>query len=303
MEDWWVRLDDSRKVSVSFAARFMQAVARTSGRGFDAIFGERLLSAQALASSASCSLASISIFAMIYTVFGLQHQVPLGTLLNEFYFWLYLVLPLFPILLNDLELKVRSVRISFRYIWYLLLLELILNPLVAVLFLLTKKWGATPATHTAEGVLALLLFSFFCDTTCIAVLRAVFRLIETSRKLSRIAYLLVANIFISMAFFVLPMGLGLYIFNLSPSVGFLGLFVMLGFALNTIDILVCLTFFAIALLMIGHHMLWSVASRFLYVLQRCGIVNRRRQFGVVGIFLLFYSFGVGSLLWKLLKLL
>lgn len=303
MEDWWVKLEDSRKVSVSFAARFMQEVARTSGRGFDVIFGKKLFSAQALASSASCSLASISLFAMVCTLLGLQHQVSLGTLLIEFFFWFYLVLPLFPILLNEWELKIRFVRISFIYIWYLLLLELIFNPLVAVLFLLARKWGLTPAMHTAEGVLVLLLFSFFCDTTCIAVLRAVFRLIETSRRLPRIAYLLVANVSLSAAFLVVPVLLGLYIFNLSPSVGFLGLFVMFGFALNTIDILVCLTFFAIALLMIGHHIFWPVASRFMYVLQRCGIVNRRRQFGVLGIFLLFYSFGVGSWLWKLLKLL
>jgi len=44
VEEWWIKLSDLQRASRSRAVAFMQEVAKLTGRGFDSVMGERLLS-------------------------------------------------------------------------------------------------------------------------------------------------------------------------------------------------------------------------------------------------------------------
>ena len=64
--DWWVRLDDARSASVSWAAAFLQEAARLTARVIDYVFGSRPISLRIIGTSYCFSLASIK-FAMSFT--------------------------------------------------------------------------------------------------------------------------------------------------------------------------------------------------------------------------------------------
>src|SRR5262245_50863504 len=49
LEEWWIRLDDSRRSAASWQAAFLKKVAETSNRFFDRVFGTRLLPLRAAA--------------------------------------------------------------------------------------------------------------------------------------------------------------------------------------------------------------------------------------------------------------
>jgi hypothetical protein len=44
IEEWWIKLRDQEKVSRSEALTFIRGVAELTGKGFDRLFGARLLS-------------------------------------------------------------------------------------------------------------------------------------------------------------------------------------------------------------------------------------------------------------------
>lgn len=305
LEAWWVGIEVTRVTALSSTARFIQAVAALSGRAFDAVFGKKLFSVRAFAASVSLSLASVGLLVLLVLASGASNAAQSVSLPGNMEFVGYfLLLGLLPAVSEGSELRIRSVSIPLLWIWYWLILASIVKPLLFVVALLDEKSGRTFAMHTAEVLVTLLIFSFLCDATCIAALRGVFRLVANGKGVLRLACLLILNLFLAGGFFIAPFILGLLVITHLPPLKLLGASVMFfGFALNTIDVLICLSFFAIALVLVVHHALWPVISRLLYVLQRCGVVQRRRQFGVAGTVLMCYALGLGDWLLRLFKVL
>ncbi|MGA7830518.1 MAG: hypothetical protein WCA21_06125 [Terracidiphilus sp.] len=61
IREWWIRLDDVRTISISWAAAFMQRTARLAERAIYFIFGTKLLSFRLLGTSFYFSIASIQL--------------------------------------------------------------------------------------------------------------------------------------------------------------------------------------------------------------------------------------------------
>lgn len=61
LEDFWIRLDDYRRLAVSQNSMFLQDVAKLETRLLNRIFGDRLLSAQSIIVSICCSILPVAV--------------------------------------------------------------------------------------------------------------------------------------------------------------------------------------------------------------------------------------------------
>jgi hypothetical protein len=80
LEEWWVRLVDRQSGALSRHTAFMQEVANLATRGFDRVFGEKLVSPQAVGVSVCYSIGSCLLAILTIGKFWLPIWLELGQL-------------------------------------------------------------------------------------------------------------------------------------------------------------------------------------------------------------------------------
>jgi len=290
LENWWVRLDDRRKMELSRSAAFLQAIARSLTEQLDRLFGNAYLSRQAFRvslcySSASCLVA------------GAAYEAVYGPLAIAA---IYAVLAFFFVSAGNFVLEEKSAAEKETGLFGTICLNFLsMSAFASLVFFDVSpsasgphhSWEFGPPEGTTNELLHLSIvavvvaFSFACGICFVVLTRRVLRRIERSQSVLNIALLLLANVALAGVLiagpyflqFVAPSG-----WTWARAAWRLGL-------LNTIAGLLSAAFIAVSLLMLAHRAMWPVVYRTLYGLQRMGIKPRRAFLLAIGLALLSWA--------------
>jgi hypothetical protein len=293
IERWWVRVNDQRRSALSAAATLIGSVAELAGRQFDRLFGRKLFSPRSLGVSVCFSIASLFLYLELANILLGQRikQHPSFTQVAQGWgiFAVYLLSGIFPAL-NEGD---RHERLWMR-IWGLVLLVSVAIPTVQVLRFVKLLWGYGSVLRITAFLIFLLGFSFVCDVFYIALTRWMLRIASAATRLPRIIGIILLNLLLG-AFLVLgPAYLGLKAavytarFNGPSFFGVAGvMFVVLGGAVNSVDLIACSVFLAFMIFILLHRLVWPVIERPLYAFARFGIIRRKRLLWAAALALIF----------------
>jgi hypothetical protein len=266
--EWWVRLDDKGLASRSRIAAFMQEVARLTGRGFDGLFGNSLLSLRFVAVSIYLSFASLFLFLIF--AFPLAHDTGSATRLGAIRIFLFFIgLALVPAIVNGSALWERLIR----GIWWGVIPWTVISMAGFIAFVY-KRQGAASTFRGIGFTLLPLAVSFLADVAFIFVTRLILRRIPTIDRISTIVIMFVGNLLILALIIV---GLPYVGFKIAKYLPLFGGIIMLSLPLNSIDILVGCAALIVALLLLVHRALWPLIQRPLYAIQRHELIKKRKK--------------------------
>jgi hypothetical protein len=127
VESWWIKVDDSRKASMPWTARFIQAFASLVGHCLDRIFTKRLLSMRLVGISFLLSIASALMSGIVLPF--ILHSAPIPSLGSAVYQFCYIIiLILLPAVSESpsMPLKPWMPRIM-RFLWWIFIIRVILT--------------------------------------------------------------------------------------------------------------------------------------------------------------------------------
>jgi hypothetical protein len=253
LENWWIALDDRRSASLSRQAAFLQAIAALSSRGFDQVFGSRLISLQAFAVSCAFSIASLFAYLTVKQLLILFENPgwvpeiiwPARAAPDWRVFPLYVALSL-AFLVVPILVKRRVPERSHRAVyWATIALSVWISaPLAFLTAIAPYEFGSTLeastevllSTHTAmmpteeeDAVgsfvqvfiplaLIAIVLSFAADLIFVAFTRIVLRSASHEARPFRIVNLIAINLALAMLLLALPQAVGDYWWQ-SPSSG------------------------------------------------------------------------------------
>jgi hypothetical protein len=235
LEEWWVIFDDQQKVALSKAALFMRATASLTGRLLAGIFGEKLISFQAITVSVCFSMAS---FALVFRVLGSDPA------------WLVVVLTFMSLgALSVLFAWSRILAVGFLVIWfffpgYLAALGFGMVILVLNSFLL--------AIILAGGLLSDILF--------VTLTRLVLRWTEHLALPMACFIVFFGDAAVGVLLYITPV---IAFFHYTSAGGRLTVFELIG-ATNAFAFLISLFLTLVAITLLLHRVLWPTAARLLY---------------------------------------
>jgi|SRR6267142_526169 len=182
-EDFWVRVDDYQKLALSRNAAFMTQVAKLQTRFLDRVFGAKLISAQALAVSFCCSVATFSLLFIYSDYIELGHH---NTGNNE----LLLFTGFFCCSLT-LGILIVIVRQHIVVRW--------MAGFAALIFFTawTLKWEPDPGIAAAVILFAAAL-GFGCDAIFIALTRYLVRWAGEMTSLSKVLTTVMLNLLLGL---------------------------------------------------------------------------------------------------------
>jgi hypothetical protein len=290
LEDWWVSLADKQSITVSRHTTFMREVARLETQWFDRLLGSRLFSFRAICVSQWYALAS-----MVF------RGAP--GLLAQWAFPSYS----FPRAREDIN---RRTGRAYRFLpsgWN--------APRIHLKACATKtlvcagndtrvgshhRNSFLEETKRLAAVIAIVLVSYACDATFVALTCWSVRWASDMDHFYQIFAVITLNCLIGLMLFVGPalpyvrsiQTPGADTSSLLQFSTGLPFFYLVGFlvaALNEIDVIAAFVFVILAVLLLLDRLPWPVLSRPIYRFQAVGIVQRRKLFRVVGLALLSFA--------------
>jgi len=250
LEELWVRIDDLSKSSLTKEAAFLQQASALLANGLDWLFGNKLLSAKAIATSLSLSGAA--------TLLYLHNAQPL------------LPFPSVALIIGLVLVATSFAPGRLRYLGFMWI------PLSALWFLI----GAL-----GEIIRGLQYFSFLAafyggalvsDVLFVAITRWLLRKISRQRETATLLTLLCSFVCLGILL-AAPTLVALLIYyrrafgavSLGTGPVFVGVMVLLFVgASNSVSLLIVLLLFLLFLVVLLHRLIWPVLARPLYAAQR-----------------------------------
>jgi hypothetical protein len=284
--DWWIRIDDARKASLTWSAAFLQQTARLTGKTFDSIFGTKSLSFRLVGTSFCFALSSIFLWGVLTTngkMIHLRHPFPYRSVSWGCYFFVVGLIPAIS--------RIRWVLI----VWYAALLWLLLLPVRFAHFMWVKGYGSM-AEKMLLGLGAAFIVSTIYDVICIYVIRWLLQKVLRASKSTQVyltSLVIVVCVVLAVMLVFTPVLIGAtlmaYKFNLAnlQKSGFapfqvVAVSIALSFALNSINVLACFVGFLCAVLMLVHRLIWPVLERPVYDFQRLEIIKNKKLLQRIG---------------------
>jgi hypothetical protein len=292
LEEWWVRLSDREKQSRSRAVAFMQDVADSTGRGFDRLFGKRLLSLRFVFVSITFSLASIFLFAFI--LWPLAHNPPPNVSRQHafLFFVLFAAFGSVPAFVDGETLWDRTML----GLWWAIIVFNLLRIARFILF----TFSTMGVGRTARGIGYLTLFftsGVLCDLSYIVLTRWILRRISKIDRVHEIILQALVSLLILVTLVWAPISFGARIGRYFPMTGGAVLF---SFVLNSVDVIVGLAALMLALLLLLHRLVWPTVERPIYAMERFGFIKRKKLLWTAGIVLVLPTYTIFQLLTSLL---
>jgi hypothetical protein len=187
-EDFWVRVDDSKRLALSRHAAFMTQVAKLETRFLDRVFGTKLISRRALGISVCCSLGAL-LFALVlffFSYFGILLWVAL--LISVVYF-------LFALASARFLQQRTAVRKALRVFGFILLV-----PSLGLLILfLPMVYAFAQGSAGGNVLLFLAMFltvigGFACDVLFIALTRRLVRWVGEMNSSLKVLATVIVNL-------------------------------------------------------------------------------------------------------------
>jgi hypothetical protein len=254
LENWWIKLDEAKKASLSWRASFIQVVAEQTSRCIDRVFGKRLFSPRAVAVSivlsvASCVLTASIVSALPITIFAKNHN-PANAITYFALFLRILAFALVPGLSEIVPLPWGPWHPRIlRAVWWV---SFTFAAIVVAGFLF-HVYASTPNGHKYgalfTGVLLLgLAFGLLCDLSYIAFMRWILRRISNADRIFGIVLAMTLLVLAAAAIVTLPFYFGIRVAPYSES---LGIALILSYTLNSLDFAAILAVLALTTLMLA----------------------------------------------------
>jgi hypothetical protein len=269
--EWWVRVDDARIATHSWAAAFLQVVARLTLSGYNRVLGERLLSLRFAGVSVCLSIFSI----LLFIAYGALHTHLVPALGPLFFAALFLFSAFVPAFFSN--------RWVLR-LWGICLFVTIVSPLSHLLYVLCFIKGLAFALRTLGCVILSFIVSLLSDISYVALTRWMLRRISAGKRVYEIGLLALLNLASLYVVFLGPIQLGVKVFQYSQGAG---MAIMFSFAFNAVDFFAGLAALVLAVLLLLHRLLWALIEKPLYVFQRYKIVRNKKLLWSVGLVLVF----------------
>lgn len=292
-EDFWIRVDDYKKLALSRHAAFMTQVAQLETRFLDRVFGHKLFSFQSVGVSACLSLA-----AMFLSLLVLVETNPLAasvTFAEKLKFILpFIVGPLavalaFMFVTNPLARVILFVYALGLWVYAVLLGQLGGEMNLANLICASEKWSVV------------LVGGFLCDVAFIAATRRLIRMAGQMNRFFEVGATIMLTILLAVSL-VSPAIYFIYSVRAgkihSSSVSRYSSAIALT---NMFDVLLASLFVLLALLFLIHRALWPVLTRSIFRVQDIGTKGRRGILLMVGLSLLGWCVKLPELARELLK--
>ena len=272
VEEWWIKLADKQDASRSWTATFMREVAKLTTRGFDRLFGKRLLSLRVAGISFCFSVASFywSGFVAVALSRSPHAQLAQGALWWGLFFAAMGLVPAFS---GDGWL--------LAFWWVLLLVEIL--ALGKFLFFVSAVRGGAFTERMVGYLLLIFGVSFASDILYVVLTRWVLRRLARIDRLYEILLAILGNLLILVILVLIPIQIGLRVLQHSPGAG---IAVMVSFILNFIDFAAGFAALILAFLLLLHHSLWWTVERPLYAIQRFALIKNKKWLRRAGIVLL-----------------
>lgn len=283
----WVRLDDRRSTSLSWAAILIQSAARLVAGAMDYFFGTKPVSFRLLGTSFFFSLASLEPF-LGFSPHPNSHWPFTGP-----YHWTHLFQAILYLALGMVPAFTKNRW--FLGVWYICIIRVMYTFVFAVLIVFAGKHGSLGlASNLLVGATTGLGMSFLCDILWISFARKLLRRVLAALGTQQVYWsVLFACFMLVVMLTVFPAIAGLTILdtlsriNVLPStLLFVGVAMIFSFALNGVGLLACLAAFAFSGAMLLHGLVWPTLQRPLYFLQRQGVIENKKLLWGVGIALL-----------------
>jgi len=270
---WWVRIDDLERISGSKSLAFVRGVSQLTSRGFDGLFGEKLLSVRAIGVSFGSSLcftfASFFLFGALADFSNRVHhragRSVTWDVLTTLAFAFMGIVPAFFRKRWELFVWIACVVLSWRLVFY-------------VGYIVFRMRGMTSTLHYFRFIGLAILVSYSCDALYIVATRIMLRKVENGRILGILGMIL-GNVALC---FVFVFGPALVIVMLltryaNPTMGLTLVAILIASpAINAIDILAsALGFVLSAFILCYRFVFWPLVERPLYSVTRLSILERR----------------------------
>jgi hypothetical protein len=305
LEDLWTKIDDRQKGVLGAHTAFMQQVARAASRGFDQVFGHKLLSLRCLGVSVAYSIASFGLFAFLDNAENLlSGRMPIreswslfgsGLLEGGGLAALYMFLGSIPLIFK---------RFRFTKTWLLLILMTV--PLLWEAGSDDPSWALKKMTIDFLSLgLPAVAGAFACDLFFIAVTRKLLRWAGEMKQSYKIAAVILLNILLGAGLVVAPF-LGSMGYLAGDMLSFIAITtpqdriaaaVLFVAGSNTLDFMASCVFVALALALLIHRALWPLLNRSVFRLQEIGTRGRRALLVSLGAALLGIALGNNAAEW------
>jgi hypothetical protein len=292
IEKFWVDVDDRARLSGTKTVALFNAVARVVTRGFNRVFGRKVLSFQLVGVSSSYS------FAGMFLIMGFCLM-----------YFDYLVVSRAPHPLSETMAK------GFAAAVILGILALLIGFILLVIAALPSLWptpltiglSLLPALFWIGGVVKLvrlhadfrnqlsmliaLLVSVLSDVLLLAIVRIVIRRLSGQTSISKIAAAALTQIFVLALLVVVPLKTFLLLAERTgngdtPS----SMFAFSVAAFNVFTGLACSVFVLVLFVVLLHKLLWPMLSRLVYPLARFRVVHNHKLMASVGTGCLIFAF-------------
>lgn len=307
LENWWIKIDDAKRTSLSRHVVFMRYVAEVSVSMIDRLLGNKFLSLRAVGVAVFCCYAAALFLCSFYLSVAYSGRIWIVTGLPILVMVISGTLPVF-VSANIWKVVWGSLIILFLFFWAVgmfLAWELSREP-----FILTAAYGARDLFDvpflilgTIGTILGTSLTSFFC----LAFIKTIRKLLLWSSGLEK-PFQISAAIGLNLLVVTILIGIPFVLLSFTGEVNLIELVfsqVTPGFALrwvlltlglltatsNVIPVVICLDFVFLALVMAVHQTFWPVISRGLYALQGLGIPKRNKLLGSLGAMLIVTGIG------------
>jgi hypothetical protein len=275
VEAWWIRVDESKTLTLAWSTSFVRGIARLTGHCFDRVFTTRLFSMRIVGISFLLSIASLFLTGLFITTF--MHSIPtpsskLSTVAN---FLRFGVLALWPAISESPSMpwKPWFPRI-LRLVWWIVVVGIVLAIVSFLLFMLHhpqngKNWFSPFSTF----LIVIFAVGEICDLSVIVVTRWTLRRISATKTVGEILLFVSLLFLFLLAILAVPVVIGLATVNYAAYVGIAFLF---SIVLNSIDVVVVSMALVVGILWLILHLVWPVLQRPLYAIQRIEIEDKER---------------------------
>lgn len=301
LENAWIRLSDYQSFAFRREGLILQSLLRVCTSMLDRLFGEKLMSIRAFATSTILSTMTVFIIAGIGS--AIQHMAPAPSKFHDT-----------PVALGTLGIVIIAGVSEYGLIWlcrrgWFSLLVSVFAPLIVASFMYYMIGEAQPyirpQNHFLSGILGASLgvwLSIFSDVYAVAFLRFTLRLNIT---LTRMWVSLLLNLLIAAVLAMAPFAFGYSIVHvrfLHPLIAPFSIAMVETLTILNADVFVALLFIWIAaVILLVHHLLWPVIVRSIYLVQSRGVKENRKLLMSAALALAVLAFYSPSLGFALLK--
>jgi hypothetical protein len=331
LENWWIRVDDLRRLAVSRHSAITRTSAEFAGTVLDRIFGKKIISFRVIAVAGCLSLTSLHLVALFVTNNARRlpdHPIDLSRFTNPsaaFYaafadfvqkaaaLFFTLVVPSNPTFMYIVCIAAMLAVIISAFIERLYWLPLLVfYPFASLALALTIFARPYPRyVGFPYIVLCTVAFGVVCDVIAIALSRILLRWQADWTSMGRTFIAAIVQLVMSIALMVIPIAIGLPILNKArgSSVWWWpvsGWAIMLSSSTNLLSAVVALAFFGAAAILLIHRLLWPFITRPMYRLARGGLFRSpaaRTALFSLGVALILIGLGKNSgLLFRILSI-